>query len=115
MPRFSMMASLPPRRYASQCSHVALISSICESSNFSLEENCDTLMEDDVDSKFAANGSSSTIEYKDKVEGFSQIVLEYNGCARLTIDNIAILSPNHRPKPPPSTLTLTENHSGSKP
>jgi hypothetical protein len=42
-------------------------------------------------------------------------LLESNGCARLTIDNIAILSPNHRPKPPPSTLTLTENDSGSKP
>jgi hypothetical protein len=42
-------------------------------------------------------------------------LLEYNGCAHLNIDNIAILSPNHRPKPPPSTLTLTENHSGSKP
>jgi hypothetical protein len=38
-----------------------------------------------------------------------------NRCARLTIDNIAILSPNHRPKPPPSTLTLTENDSGRKP
>jgi hypothetical protein len=34
---------------------------------------------------------------------------------RLTIDNIAILSRNHRPKPPPSTLTLTENYSKSKP
>ena len=38
-----------------------------------------------------------------------------NICSHLTIDNIAILSPNHRPKPPLSTLTLTENHFGSKP
>jgi hypothetical protein len=42
-------------------------------------------------------------------------VLETNGCARLIIDNIAILSPNHRLKPPLSTLTLTESDSGSKP
>jgi hypothetical protein len=34
---------------------------------------------------------------------------------RLTIDNITILSPNHRSKPPPSTLTLTENDFGRKP
>jgi hypothetical protein len=44
-----------------------------------------------------------------------QSVLEYNGCAHLTIDNIAILSPNHRSKAPPSTLTLTDNDYGSKP
>jgi hypothetical protein len=43
------------------------------------------------------------------------IMLESNQCARLTIDNITILSPNHRPKPPPSTLTLIDNYSGRKP
>jgi hypothetical protein len=41
-------------------------------------------------------------------------LLEINGCACLTIENIEILSPNHRPKPPPSTLTLTENDFGRK-
>jgi hypothetical protein len=45
----------------------------------------------------------------------STLVLEYNGCSRLTIENIEIFSPNHRPKPPLSTLNLTENHSESKP
>jgi hypothetical protein len=46
---------------------------------------------------------------------FFHNLLENNRCAHLTIENIAILSPNHRLKPPPSTLTLTENNSGSKP
>ncbi len=34
---------MPPMRYAS---HVALVSSICESSNFHEEERYDTLMEE---------------------------------------------------------------------
>jgi hypothetical protein len=38
-----------------------------------------------------------------------------NRCVHLTIDNIAIVLPNHRPKPPPSTLTLIENNFGRKP
>jgi hypothetical protein len=42
-------------------------------------------------------------------------IVRNNRCAPLTIDNIEILSPNHRPKPPPSTLTLIENNSGRKP
>jgi hypothetical protein len=57
------------------------------------------------------------IGYKDGLKGYRiwNQVLESNGCAHLTIDNIAILSPNHRPNPPPSTLTLIENDSRSKP
>jgi hypothetical protein len=42
------------------------------------------------------------------------LLLENNRSAHLTIDNIAILSPNHRLKPPSSTLTLTENDYGRK-
>jgi hypothetical protein len=56
--------SVPPRRYVS---HVALVSSIRETSSCSLEERCDTLMEDDVeiDSRFVVDGS--IVEYKGKV------------------------------------------------
>jgi hypothetical protein len=36
------------------------------------------------------------------------ICVRNNRCAHFTIDNIAILAPNHRPKPPLITLTLIE-------
>jgi len=59
--------SIHPRRYAS---HVASVSSICEPSSCSLEESCDTLMEDDakIACRFATDGS--IVEYKDRVDGF---------------------------------------------
>jgi hypothetical protein len=87
-PRSSVRASVPPRRYAS---HVALVSSIHETSNCieeercddeidfihepsscSVEERCDALMEDDVetDSRVAVDGS--IIEYRARDHGFSQ-------------------------------------------
>jgi hypothetical protein len=43
-----------------------------------------------------------------KGEDLLEFFVRNNRCARLTIDNIAILSPNHRSKPPSSILTLTE-------
>jgi hypothetical protein len=47
--------SIPPRRYGSQ---IALVSSICESSNCLEEEKHDTLMEDDarIDSRSLVDG-----------------------------------------------------------
>jgi hypothetical protein len=38
VPKYSMRASISPRRYAS---HVALVSSICEACNCFEEERCD--------------------------------------------------------------------------
>jgi hypothetical protein len=40
-----MRVNIPPSKYVS---HVALVSSNCMTSSGSLEERCDTLMEDDV-------------------------------------------------------------------
>jgi hypothetical protein len=60
VPRSSVRASVPPRRYAS---HVALVSSIHETSSCSLEERCDALMEDvEIDSRVAVDGS--IMEYR---------------------------------------------------
>lgn len=69
VPRSSVRVSIPPRRYAS---HVALVSSIYMPFNCIEKERCDTLMEDDaeIDSRFVANGG--IIEYKERVNGFSQ-------------------------------------------
>jgi hypothetical protein len=69
-PRSLVKVSVPPRRYAS---HVALVSSIYMTFQLSIEqERCDTLMEDDVeiDSRFAAEWEF--VEYRDRVDEFSQ-------------------------------------------
>jgi hypothetical protein len=53
-PRSLVRVSVPPRIYAS---HVALISSIHETSSYSLEERCDALMEDvEIDFRVVAMG-----------------------------------------------------------
>ena len=82
-----MRASVPPRRYVS---HVALISSIHETSNCIeeercddeinfihecstclMEERCEALMEDDVDTDSIVVVDGNIIEYRAMDHGFS--------------------------------------------
>jgi hypothetical protein len=64
VPRSSVRVSVPPRRYDN---HNTLVSSLNETSIYSLEERCDTLMEDDVEIDYRFSIDGSIVEYRDKV------------------------------------------------
>jgi len=64
----SMRVSIPPKRYVS---HIALVSSIHEPSICLEEDRCYTLMEGDVEVDSMITSYGSSIEYRDKVIGFS--------------------------------------------
>jgi transposase InsO family protein len=63
----------------------------------------------------AERKSQTIIEVVKEMLHDQDLPVRNNRCARLTTENIAILSPNNTLKPPPRTLTLTENSYGSKP